>query len=99
MFLLSNKEIHLLSHIFVYFGFGITHVEESPEAFHFKCVYASLRLCCQSPVLAYTEEDTACKCLVELKLDLEADVSIFFQMMLSVDIAYMATTILVLIFF
>ena len=50
--LLSSEGVYLLSHIFVCLVFGLRNTEESPEAFHFKCLYTSLCLCCQSPALA-----------------------------------------------
>ena len=51
--------------------FNVRNAEESPEAFHFKCLHASLCLCSPSPVL----EDGYSKCSVEFKLGFEADVS------------------------
>ena len=50
-------------------------MEESPEAFHFKCLYTSLCICCQSPALASIDEDGYCECYIELKLGLEVDAS------------------------
>ena len=47
-------------------------MEQSPEAFCFKCLYVSL---CLSVALASVEEDGYSECLVEFKLGLEADVS------------------------
>ena len=41
---LSSKGGHLLSHIFSRLVFGLRTAEESPEAFLFKCFYASLSL-------------------------------------------------------
>ena len=38
--LLSSKGVHLLSHMFLVFN--VRNAEESPEAFRFKCLYASL---------------------------------------------------------
>ena len=46
--LLSSKEIHLLSHAFDRFVFGVGNAEESPEVFNFQCLYAPLCLCRQS---------------------------------------------------
>ena len=57
-------------------------------------LYASHFLCCQSPALASIEKDGYNKCSVEFKLGFEADV---FQVLLSLDMADMATPILVLI--
>ena len=74
-FLLSSKVVYLLSHIFICLVFSIQNAEESPEAFRFKCLYASLCLCCQSPALSSVEEDGYSKCSVEHKLGFEADVS------------------------
>ena len=73
-FLLSCKGVHW-SHIFVCLVFSLRNTEESPEAFSFKFPYASLCLCCQSPALAYVEEDGYSECSVQLKLRFEADVS------------------------
>ena len=73
--LLSSEGIHLLSHIFICFVFSIRNTEETAEAFHFKCLYAFLCICCQGPALASLEEDGYSECSVELQLDLEADVS------------------------
>ena len=73
--LLSSKGVTLLSHIFIYVVFGLRNTEESPEAFRFKCLYASLCFCCQSPALASVQEDGYSECSVELELGLEADVS------------------------
>ena len=74
-FLLSSGGVYLLSHIFVCLVFSIRIVEESPEAFRFKCLYASLCLCCQSPALASVEEDGYSECSVEFKYGFEADAS------------------------
>ena len=57
--LLSSKGIQL-SHIFVCLVFNVRNVEESPEAFHLKCLYVS-----HCPVLASIEEDGYSKCSVE----------------------------------
>ena len=48
------------------------NAEVSPETFHFKCLCASLCLCCQSPALASIEGGGYCECPVEINLDLEA---------------------------
>ena len=65
--LLSSKGIHLLSHIFICLVFSIQNAEESPEAFHFKCLSTSLCLSCQNPALASLKEYRY-KCSVEFKL-------------------------------
>ena len=39
---LSSKGVYLLSHIFVCLVFNVRNAGESPEAFRFKCLYASL---------------------------------------------------------
>ena len=62
------------SHIYIRFV-CLRDAVESPEAFHFKCLYAYLSLCCQSPALESIEENGDYECSVEVKLDLEADVS------------------------
>ena len=49
-------------------------MEESPEAFCFKCLFSSLCLYCQSPILV-SIEDGYSECYVELELHFEADVS------------------------
>ena len=72
--LLSSKEVHFLPHIFVCLVFSI-YTDESRGTFGFKCLYASLCLCCQSPALASVEEDGHSECSVELELCFEADVS------------------------
>ena len=43
---LSSKGVYLLSDIFVCLVLNIRKAEESPEAFRFKCLYASLYLSC-----------------------------------------------------
>ena len=73
--LLSSEGVHLLSHIFICLVFGLRNTEESPETFNFKCLYASLCLCCQSPARISVVEGGYSECSVELKLGLEADVS------------------------
>ena len=73
--MLSVKGVHLLSHISICLVFNVRNVEESTEAFCFKCLYESLCLCCQCPALASVEEDGYSKCYVEFKLGFEADVS------------------------
>ena len=55
--------------------FNIRNAEEFPEVFLFKCLYASLCICCQSPTLASVEEDEHIEWFVEHELGLEADVS------------------------
>ena len=68
--LLSSKGVYLLCHIFVYFM-----LKNMKCGGVFKYLYASLCICCQSPALAYVEEDGYSEGSVELKLGLQADVS------------------------
>ena len=75
--LLSSSGVHSLSHMFIYLVFSIRNAGKSFEAFRFKCLYASLCFCCQSPALASVEEDGyKLYSSVELELHVEADVSV-----------------------
>ena len=76
----------MLSHVYVRFIFDVGNAEESPESFNLKCF---IRLCYQSPPIA---EDGCCE------FDMEAEVSALPEVF-SLDIADMATSILVLISF
>ena len=73
--LLLSSRVHMLSHILVCLVFNIRNAEETPDAFCFKSLYASLCRCCQSPALASLQEDGYSKCYVKFKLGFEADVS------------------------
>ena len=84
----------VVSHIRLSCVRSILNAEESPEAFRFKCLNASLCLCSQSPALVSVEEDGDSKCLsLVLKL-----MFLLFQMVLSIEVADMATAILILIY-
>ena len=50
--------------------FSLRTAEETPEAFHLKCVYAFL-----CPALVYVEEAEYSECCVEFNVGLQADVS------------------------
>ena len=54
--LLFSYGINLLFRIFVFMCFVFNIRNESPGAFRFKCLYATVCLCCQSPALASVEE-------------------------------------------
>ena len=69
--LLSNKGVHLLSHIFICVACCMRNAEESPGA---KNVCTRF-FCYQSPALTSVDEDGYSECFVQLKLRFEADVS------------------------